>query len=139
MQWGAGTRADSGRVVFFGGEQDDVVLGLAGAKHHVVGFQGEGMMGFGVSGMAQQILEELNRGLAETIEGSGSSREDSSGTSDQDSYTLGTVMGVARNIHAPTQRLEFLARRLLKGQVVDPDGELRRVILGTPIYVALAD
>jgi hypothetical protein len=139
MQWGAVTGADSGSVVFFGGEQDNVVLGLAGSKHHVLGFQGEGMMGFGGSGLVQHVIEQLDRSLKGVIEGSGSSRDEFSGTSDQDSRTLHTVMDAARNISGPTQPLEFLAKRLINGQVVGSAREQRTVILGTPIYVALAD
>jgi hypothetical protein len=139
MQWGALMGADTGSTVFFGGQQGDVVLGLTGSKHHVVGFQGEGMMGYGRSGMVQQVYEDLDRQLADAIQNSESSGGDFRERVHQDEQGLWKVKYVAENLLGPTQRLEFLAKRLLKGQVSDGVGQERTVLLGTPIYVALAD
>jgi hypothetical protein len=37
------------------------------------------------------------------------------------------------------QMLDFLARRLTEGSIVDSDGTSRHVVVGTPLYVALAE
>jgi hypothetical protein len=153
MQWGLITGPASGRIVYFGGEEGNVVLGLAGSRHHVVGFQGEGIVdappSYGAgSSMMPYILEQLENNLAATLEGEtfadtspvveleGADAFPDSDT--RDAQALKTVLYATRNLLGPRQSLEFLAKRLLTGRLAMPVGE-RDVLLGTPLYVALAD
>lgn len=153
MQWGLVTGSASGRVVFFGGEEGDVVLGLAGSRHHMVGFQGEGIVdappSYGAgSSMVPYILEQLENSLATTLEGEAFAEagpvvelEDAAPSPASDTSDAQALKGVVygtRNLQGPRQNLEFLAKRLLTGRLAMPAGE-RGVLLGTPLYVALAD
>jgi hypothetical protein len=153
MQWGLVTGTSSGRIVYFGGEEGNVVLGLAGSRHHVVGFQGEGMVDtpptFGAgSSMVHGVLEQLEANLAEAVDRT--AQDESSVVVDlkqpgpiprspvKEERALETVLYTTRNLLGPTQSLEFLAKRLLTGKLV-VSGEETGVLLGTRLYVALAD
>jgi hypothetical protein len=47
---------------------------------------------------------------------------------------LSVIVGAAWEVEGPTQTVEFLAKRLLEGEAFN-----RKVLIGSPIYVALAD
>lgn len=73
MRWGLITGPDTGRIVYFGGEQDNIILGLAGSRHHMIGFQGEGIvdsppLSGGGSSMMPYILEQLENNIAAALE-----------------------------------------------------------------------
>jgi hypothetical protein len=153
MQWGLITSPESGKVVYFGGNVDNVVLGLAGSRHHVVGYQGEGVVGapdfsYG-SSFAPMVIKAIEDGLAAVIDRpetaeSGSviqlrERHPVDFSKTPDARALDTVLYATENLLGPTQRLEFLAKRLLMGKVSVSTEEKVDVLLGTPLYVALAD
>lgn len=52
---------------------------------------------------------------------------------------LDQVVYFAQGMRSPRQPYEFLARRLLEGTTMGPDGRLVHVVIGTPLYVALSD
>lgn len=52
---------------------------------------------------------------------------------------LRQVVYFAQEMRAPRQPCEFLARRLLEGTTRGPGGRPVRVVIGTPLYVALSD
>jgi hypothetical protein len=57
-------------------------------------------------------------------------------TTEMESEWMGWLASLERNARGPSMTLKFLARRLLTG--VDADAG-RKVLLGTPLYVAYAD
>jgi hypothetical protein len=153
MRWGLITGPDTGRIVYFGGEQDSAILGLAGSRHHVVGFQGEGIVDSpppsgGGSSMVPYILEQLENSIATALEGEASAETGSvihlknpgslPRSDSGDARALETVLYATRNLLGPAQSLEFLAKRLLMGRMVSSSEEIN-ILLGSPLYVALAD
>jgi hypothetical protein len=153
MQWGLITSPETGKVVYFGGKVDSVVLGLAGSRHHVVGYQGEGVVGapdfsYG-SSFAPMVIKSLEDGLAAVIDRPETaetgpvvqlkSPDPMSPSETPDAQALQTVLFATENLLGPTQRLEFLAKRLLMGKLSGSGNERTDVLLGTPLYVALAD
>ncbi|EIE99896.1 DUF7019 family protein [Saccharomonospora glauca] len=123
MRWGPfhGTS-----LVYFGGESDGIVVGLGGSGKHVLGASAAD----DTEGVPRSVTPNLLEGLAAEPEigdllGVGTASDDEA---------LRAVALATANLRGPLQNVEFVAKRLLHGRV---DG--RHVVLGSPLYVALAD
>jgi hypothetical protein len=149
MRWGAVTGAAPGEMVIFGGEWADITVGLAGSRHHIVGYRGEGMVtpgtpGFAGSGHVKGILEQMESSLSRAVNPDGERQSPQAfgppqQPVDATTEALGVVVRATRGLRGPTQPVEFMAKRLLMGMVDLPGGQTAKVLLGTPIYVATAD
>ena len=137
------------KIVYFGGSTQKTHFGLAGGLHHVIGNeQGNTPVLFHSSTpyLVSVLADELRL----------SDRKDETWwkvhkwltsiehRSDDEDEVKALIAVMNANIdRGPTQRVEFLARRLLYRTIRTPlgvpDGEENTVLLGSPIYVALAD
>ena len=136
-------------VIFFAGRQGRTILGLGGSSRHVIGsVAGEGPD-------LQSALPFLVDALVEAGDFKG--YVDERWLDDvltitkvkdiKEPMALSLVNSVSSQLMQtrPPQRLEFVARRLLTGTPLrrpgdssEADAELR-VVLGSPVYVAIAD
>lgn len=164
MNWGnVGGESASEHVVFFVGRTEKTILGLGGSPWHVLGNVRPTSPG-DINSSGAYLLYALSQDLelrdaalakwaSERIRDASQEYLKSRALGMVVSawrsltYNMGTL-GLAPGMKAPqfpTQRLEFLAKRLLHGGVpeVTADGYRpsadRWVLLGTPIYVAQAD
>jgi hypothetical protein len=132
---------DSG-AVYFGGSTPSTILGLAGSAVNVVGSVGTSPAYAGSA--APNILELLRKEL--NLPGSESAAAaDTSSASAMSSANLAAVETASRQMQGPEQRIEFVARKLLWSD--DPGVNYEwfnrtpgmKVLLGSPIYAALAE
>ena len=134
MRWGSYGRDEKSQLVYFGGITDTgTVLGLGGSMHHVLEKERGGSHAQSHSlsfALANKLSVELNIPLTpgDKYEIEGQSR---AFALNDESY-LEAVSLATHQMEGPLQDLEFLAQRLVAG------GEDRKVVLGTPIYVAVA-
>ncbi|MCC8340592.1 hypothetical protein LMJ38_32330 [Streptomyces sp. R1] len=136
MRWGAPTHGDDSSLVFFGGRTGDTVVSLGGSTRHVVGSSDDAASG---PPLARSLLPSLLDGLRlDPRIAALFSAADPSPPVDPDGLALRAVREATDGLRGPAQTLDFVARRLLHGP--DPDGrDGATVVLGTPLYVALAD
>lgn len=131
MQWGR--FPDSPSLVFAGGQADRTVIGLGGSGRHLVGSVPEverqnaswSQLPPMLDGLSSDLEDDLVVEAAETT----GSRLDRA-----DRTALATVSRAVDRLTGPAQNLEFVAKRLLYGDVGDT-----RVLLGSPVYIALVD
>ena len=113
-------------MIYFGGRTAHTILGLAGSTQHLISRIGSSEFSMGIS-EAPNILRVLL-----TLD---NPEKDASETSIDDDE-LGLVAKATGLMKGPEQRLEFLAKRLIEGYARK---ENARIVLGSPIYVALAE
>jgi len=134
MRWGSYGKDEKSQLVYFGGITDTgTVLGLGGSMHHVLEKERGSSHAQSHSlsfALANKLSVELNIPLipGDKYEIEGQSR---AFALNDESY-LQAVSLATHQMEGPLQNLEFLAQRLVAG------GEDRKVVLGTPIYVAVA-
>lgn len=125
------------QAVYFGGTTERTILGLSGSMKHVIG--GNRNMGSEIS-----LPPSLFYGIMPIIEAAliESNLQPDNATSpitDEQDHTLrGVAIITKEEIRGPRQHFEFLAKTLLQGSIRLPNSQ-SYVVLGTPIYVALAD
>ena len=135
MRWGSYGRDETSQFVYFGGITDaGTVLGLGGSIHHVVDREGESSHAHSHSlsvAIANKLSEELDIPLTtrDKYEIEGVSR---TFALNDESY-LESVRLATDQMEGPLQNLEILAQKLVAG------GDNRKVVLGTPIYIAVAE
>ena len=136
MRWGFYGRDEKSQLVYFGGVTDaGTVLGLGGSIHHVLGKERGSIHTHSNSlpfAITNKLNEELNIPLTprDEFEMEGQSR---TFALNDESY-LEAVKLATHQMEGPLQNLEFLAQKLVAG------GEDRKkIVLGTPIYVAFAE
>ena len=136
MRWDFYGRDEKSQLVYFGGVTDaGTVLGLGGSIHHVLGKERESSPAHSQSlpfAITNKLNEELNIPLTprNEFEMEGQSR---TFALNDESY-LEAVKLATHQMEGPLQNLEFLAQKLVAG------GEDRKkIVLGTPIYVAFAE
>jgi len=128
-------------IVYFGGRTKKTILGLGGSLHHVIGRDtGEHVHSSSVTPYLLAVLNnELELPPPMDMEISGLSMEE------MIPGALDAVAIATERLKGPEQRVEFLAKRLLYLSGANTgEKDWRRpnnesVLLGTPIYVALAD
>jgi hypothetical protein len=122
--------------VFMTGSEGDTVVALIGSAHHLVGQQAvpEFLRTYSSLPSLFHLLRDAPEDwpLDEPWQAGG--RRDLGGERD-----LRQVVTFARSLKEPATYCEFLARRLLRGTLPSSDGRELEVVVGTPLYVALAD
>jgi len=133
MCWGPYAEyATSLGLVYFGGTTERTTLGLGGSMKHVVGEVG--WVDTHSHSVTHVLLGVLQKELRRELPAAGAERPRHRADPTQ---ALMAVSVATHNLNGPEQRLEFLAKRLLSG--ADPYGEHGQTLLGTPLYVALAE
>lgn len=117
LRWGPTVGADGFPMVYFGGRAGKTVLGLGGSRAHMFGTP---------PGGEQQVLPMGRSMLPSLLEGL--NRVDGEEAPD-------AVRAATDALRGPAQTMEFIAKRLMDEP--GPDGD--RVLLGSPLYVALVD
>jgi uncharacterized protein DUF7019 len=126
LRWGPYAFRET-QSVYFGGSTQYTSLGLIGSLKHVIGEIGTSQIDFSSSDVPA-IMKALSRmaELSAKIEDERQSNE----------YDISLVADATNSLKGPTQRMEFLAKRLIEGY---SHKQQQRILLGTPIYVALAE
>ncbi|ROO52209.1 hypothetical protein EDC02_7119 [Micromonospora sp. Llam0] len=143
MQWGPFPGSEPSSLVFFGGQTDHAVVGLGGSDRHVLGAlpasDGPAMP----SSLMPTILDHLSTSSDVEDELVVEAAGDIHDVLDRsDRAALVTVHQAVRRLRGVAQNVEFVAKRLLHGPSPFPHSDPRAdmsVLLGSPIYVALAD
>lgn len=133
MTWGTFGAVDSG-VVFFGARLDDCSLALGGSSSNVFGEHSDVVQRSGSNVPA--ILDALRAADPNSWRDALTVRLLGSRVGDGDAWELDAVEAAVNARSGATQDVEFVARRLLEG--VSRTGD-RKIVLGSPLYVALAD
>ncbi|MFG2606386.1 DUF7019 family protein [Streptomyces sp. NPDC048514] len=127
MQWGP---IGDGNAVYFGGHSERTIVGLGGSTTHVLSTtHGETPAGHRMSASLMPALLTQLATLA-------------SGDDDPGPDALGAVVQANSALRGPVQLVEFVAKRMLHGPHPYPElypGQDRAVLLGSPLYVALAE
>jgi hypothetical protein len=127
-------------IVYFSGYSNECLIGLGGSGKHVIGGPGASNAtdwGGSIGPVLLWILLK-NTGISEKELPHVDPDLSSDGTIDSDN-TRGirllrqSMRRTLENMSGPEQRVEFLAKRLVSGN----SGGATKVILGTPIYVAM--
>lgn len=126
MQWGP---VGNSGTVYFGGRSDRTIVGLGGSTGHVLGAQqAENPAPHQMSGsMTPMMLAQLaSLAVGDTVL----------------PEALTTVVQANAVLRGPVQNIEFVAKRLVSGPCPYPElypaGDMT-VLLGSPLYVALAE
>ncbi|GAA4616078.1 DUF7019 family protein [Saccharopolyspora hordei] len=139
MRWAAMPGEADPSLVFLGGWSDRTVVGLGGSARHLLG-AAPGTSQPSSSSLAPTMLDQL--GATSDLEDELVVDAVGDDLDRSDRAALTTVCRAVRDLRAPAQNVEFLAKRLLHGPC--PGGDTgpcggRSVLLGSPVYVALAD
>jgi hypothetical protein len=123
-------------LLYFGGLQDGVQVALIGSAHHKVGQRGDPS--------AIQVSYSGLPGLFSVLSRDEPSERRESGRfvgsmPDDDESVVREVFDFATSLSGLPEPSEFLARRLLDRPVDDDTGPVRRVLVATPLYVALSE
>ncbi|WP_030899450.1 MULTISPECIES: DUF7019 family protein [unclassified Streptomyces] len=123
MRWGPfhGTS-----LVYFGGGTGRTVVGLGGSGRYVLGSLEQSAEQSGARSVMPSLIDGLTaEPEVEDLLGRGTGA---------DADVLQAVRLANDRLRGPVQHVEFIAKRLLHGQV-----EGQSIVLGTPLYVALVD
>jgi hypothetical protein len=126
MRWGP---YGSTKLLYFGGRTETTTFGLGGSIENL----------FGSVGMAVVEPHSAMPMLLHALRAEGGTEIHLSQEMDSD-WELRAVEVSTGNQQGPTQQVEFIAKRLMWGD--DPSQEAdspQRILLGTPLYVALGD
>jgi hypothetical protein len=140
MRWGAYgdsfVSSASEPLVYFGGSTDRTIIGLGGSAHHLIGNEGDSRphshsaMPYMISYLQAQLGSSVN---AKSIPQDIAEGKD---------LALVAAHLATTGMTGSEQDLEFLARRLKYGPSPYPHRDPHpnmKVLLGTPLYVALAE
>jgi hypothetical protein len=115
---------DKTKVVLFTGETDKTVLALSGSPHHILGARLEsGVDSSCISTEAVNIFKAIAEAARIPV------------TSDMIERNIPRVRQLIQGINGPQQNYEFLALKVRDQKSVSGGHNL---LLGTPIYIALA-
>lgn len=134
MRWGPHPLEQE--MVYFGGMTDHTILGLIGSMKHIIGNQGDAFVHSfsGADALVAVLRMEQQMPILES------------------SSLLIEVYETTTYMEGPKQQLKFLAKRLADSNdylddeaftytyaIHRDDNPEKRILLGSPIYVALAD
>ena len=128
MKWGK--LAGGPSVYFTGTTPSGTVVGLGGSAHHLIGVKTPPTLDYTFS----SALPAIEHNLTEFF----GSRIDSEGSAD-DADLLDSAFWAQSRMKGREETLTFLAKRLCFGQALGPRHKPCEVIIGTPLYVELAD
>ncbi|MEV2251879.1 SAVMC3_10250 family protein [Streptomyces sp. NPDC050147] len=114
------------RPTFMTGREGDTVIALIGSAHHLIGQR----TAVDTIQAAYSNLPSLFQLLHDAPDGRPQANRQS---------PLRQVLDFSKSLTVPPVYSEFLARRLLHGTVTGEDGRELEVVIGTPLYVAMAD
>jgi hypothetical protein len=121
MRWGPIARSKVEGFVYFGVETNNIILGLGGGKQYMIGEIGESTETSDACYLISQILQsELDKSGPDN-------------TPNQET-TLHAIRDLTKEMLGLQQHLEFMAKTIRKGRLGS-----EHILLGSPIYVALAD
>lgn len=137
MRWGPMVGRDGFPLAYFGGRTGKTVVGIGGSRSHLIGLPFPADQD---AQSARSTLPALLQAFTPADEQAvvAASREDEDMLAElqrDEEAALSVVQRATTSLRGPAQNLEFLAKRLLYGRTVDG----RSVLLGTPLYVAIAD
>ncbi|HEX8081801.1 MAG TPA: SAVMC3_10250 family protein [Jatrophihabitans sp.] len=133
MRWGPYGMEASAKVVFFGGQTPETIIGLGGSIEH--SFGGSGKSPTHSSSGTGALLNALQRdgALGPTA------ADDPYGDAGPD-WELRATELAASQAKGPLQEVEFVAKRLVWGAASNDFGlQADQVILASPLYVAQAN
>jgi hypothetical protein len=125
MRWGPYDWDADSPLVYFGGVTDSIIVGLGGSAKHVLGSTGSS------HAHSHSLTPVLTHFLKKQL---GIDSDKEHGSAEDPDGSLFAVELASTQMEGPTQRLHFVAKRLLHGDVSG-----RKVLLGTPLYVAMAE
>ena len=142
MRWGIyGDRGmeeeQDGPLVYFGGvdKKRGILLALGGSSKHVMGHAGA------TNTSSQSYTQFLVNALLSGIEYGSARLAYFEGQRTSDAVICEAIALAQHNIHPPTQTLEFFAKTLMISEIHNAKRYIgipqAKVILGTPLYVAL--
>ena len=137
MTWGTLETASgdlAASVVYFGTRLDKCSIGLGGSSSNVVGELADGARRSGSN--APALLDALRAADADSPEDLLAVRLLRGNHGQADGWELDMIEKSIDTLPGVTQQVEFVARRLIEG--VSRDGK-RKILLGSPLYVALVD
>jgi hypothetical protein len=136
MRWGPCAfpyRPTPSPLVYFGGATETTVVGLGGSAKHVIGEIGSGKAGLHscLPYFILQLQKEMGESLPVAFE------------NDAPEQSLMAVYVATTRGKGPSQQLEFVAKRLAYGPfpakfISKENREIRNVLVGTPLYVAIS-
>ena len=130
MRWGP--YVPEPKMVYFTGISDGgTVLGLGGSTKHLIGESGSDHIG------GYSLAPSLLGALAKDPELAADLSERT--LNDNPSKAMSIVYSTAVGNTSLTQRVEFFAKRLLLGKHSTEEDRSTMVLLGTPLFVALAE
>lgn len=117
--------------IYFSGSTDKTVVGLGGSESHVIGspaVTGRYVPPSGVPGISHYLGELVLETEGEDF------------PIDAEPSALESAVRVNSSMRGTTQQLEFVAKKLLYGQQPAASGSnVQHVLIGSPLYVALAE
>jgi hypothetical protein len=150
LSWGpyGGSDEEEDEFVYFGGRTEETIVGLGGSLKHVIGEVGR------LEAHSYSLTQYLVDGLRDVMRASGVDRE----LGENEATALACVGITSGRMGGPWERMEFVAKRLTHGIVNnvwwnprhhDPFGGQNfegyedvgqiRAVLGTPLFVAMAE
>ncbi|WP_237773313.1 MULTISPECIES: DUF7019 family protein [Streptomyces] len=121
---------------FITGREGDTVVALIGSARHLVGQRAAQ----DTIRASYSMLPSLFRLLDDAPEDwPRQYRTPRAVTPAHENQALHQVLEFSDSLTVAPVYAEFLARRLLTGTVTGPDGRELRIVVGTPLYVAMAD
>jgi hypothetical protein len=137
MKWGMlhdwGRPNEEPPLVYFGGRTQNTVFGLGGSSRHVIGVYGASATGS--RSVTPSLVGHLLDGLNKSREGWITSPK-FEGDDNYDTYEA--IELATDNLSGPEQNMEFYAKTLLTGELIDRKQEvMTKVLLASPLYVAL--
>ncbi|MBU2667026.1 hypothetical protein KOI35_26285 [Actinoplanes bogorensis] len=131
MRWGT---IREGRLVYFGGTMSSVVVGLAGARRHVIGAPGAASTPetIPLSSSSVDLIEALGAADPNIVGLPMDMAAEVTGSLDE--FVAYSVLHASRGMRGPRQTLEFLAKRVGEARI-----DAQRVLLASPIYVSQVD
>ncbi|MEV6242452.1 SAVMC3_10250 family protein [Lentzea sp. NPDC051838] len=133
MQWGPIVTESGSSLLYFGGRDERTVVGLGGSAGHVVG---------AAHAEPRPPSPSLLPVLLDLIDDGAQDAGENQDHDQTDAAALASVHRANSRLRGPVQNVEFLAKRLLSGPSPYPELDGRddmRVLLGSPLYVALVD
>jgi len=144
MRWGPfgrrgfhSYRDENSPIVYFAGSTGQTLVGLGGSSRHVIGNMGPSSPTDWPGSVGPILFNLLMRNATNEAHEFNADDDDES----HSQFILGRKMTETyKKMGGPDQSLEFLARKMLSGETRSGGRDDERfLVLGTPLYVALAD